>query len=204
MQDFQKVRFITINYSNLQGLRAIPISLLLLLIVLWVNLQKGPARDFTVPILIGLSAAILYWWIDRYYKSHYGRVERTTRQQRFEYALGVLGGLSGLVAVIIDFTYKLPVSMVGFVFTAAILVEFLRTFRFSKSVYYFWQAVVSFTILLAVNFLPLLGWKNWGQVLGMRDNFLAVLVVTSLVILIAGLCGHVFFIIQFQSKKSSQ
>ena len=157
MQDIQKIRFLTLNYSKLQGLKGFPIGLLLLLTVLWENVQHGPARNITLPLLFTLGSAILYWWIDRYYKIHYGRVESTSSQKRVDYFTAMLGGIAGLVAFYIDTSAHLPVSMVGLVFAAAILFEYLRICRLGKNAYSLWQMVISFTIVLGANLLPLLG-----------------------------------------------
>jgi len=201
MQDDQRVWFITFNYSNLQGLKAVPLGLLLLVVVYWANSQHGPASNLTLPILVSLGAAILYWWVDRYYKTHYGRVERTSKQARTEVIIGILGGIVGLAAVYVDLTHPYPVSMVGFVFALAFVVEYRRIHRQRKVAYLLWQMVIGFVIVLGVNLLPLFGLDGWWQALGLRSHFLAVLVVTSLVMVITGLCGHVFFARQFPRSE---
>jgi hypothetical protein len=201
MQDIQKVRFLTLNYSKLQGLKGFPLGLLLLLNVLWVNNQRGLARNITLPLLFAMVSGVLYWWIDRYYKIRYGRVESTSRQKRLDYFVAVLGGIAGLAAFIIDISYHLPVSMVGLVFAAAILVEYLRISRLGKSTYFLWQMVISFGIILGANLLPLFGLHGLWQVIGLRSHFLAVLMITSIVLLATSLWGHVYFTHQFPSKK---
>ena len=40
MPTLEKIRFLTVNYSRLQGLKAFPSGLLLFLVVLWANGQK--------------------------------------------------------------------------------------------------------------------------------------------------------------------
>jgi hypothetical protein len=201
MQDIQKIRFLTINYSRLQGLKGVPLGLLLLLTVLWANIQHGPARNFTPPILFALGAAVLYWWIDRYYRIRYGNVESTHQQKREDYLIAVLGGIVGLAAVYIDLTHRLVISMVGLVFAAAVLFEYMRIFRLGKNAYFLWQFVISIAIILGANLLPLFDLKGLWQGIGLRSHLFAVLVVTSIVMLVAGVCGHIYFIRQFPPKE---
>jgi hypothetical protein len=201
MQDVQKIRFLTLNYSKLQGLKSFPIGLLLLVTVLWANVQHGPARNLILPLLFGIGAAILYWWIDRYYKIRYGRVETTTRQKRMDFFTGVLGGIAALTAFYIDTTYHLLVSMVGLVFVVVILVEYLRIRRLVKSAYSLWQMIISFGIVLGASLLPLFGLKNIWQEVGLRSHLFIVLVITSIVLMVMSLVGHIYFTRQFPSEK---
>jgi hypothetical protein len=76
MPDLEKIRFLTVNYSRLQGLKAVPLGLLLFLTVLWTNARYGPAKDLTLPLLMLMGGMLLYAVIDRYYKKTYGRVEQ--------------------------------------------------------------------------------------------------------------------------------
>ncbi len=201
MEDVKKIRFLTLNYSKLQGLKSFPIGLLLLVTVLWANVQHGPARNLTLPLLFGIGAAILYWWIDRYYKIRYGRVDSTSRQKRVDFFTAVLGGIAGLAAFITDTTYHLPVSMVGLVFVVAILVEYLRIRRLVKSAYSLWQMIISMSIVLGASLLPLFGLKNVWQGIGLRSHLFVVLVVTSIVLMVMSLVGHIYFTRQFPSKE---
>jgi hypothetical protein len=201
MQDIQKIRFLTLNYSKLQGLKGFPIGLLLLLTVLWANVQHGPARNLTLPLLFMLGSAILYWWIDRYYKMSYGRVESTTAQKRMDYFAGVIGGIAALAAFVIDTTDHLPVSLVGLVFVVVILVEYLRIRRLVKSAYSLWQMIISISIVLGASLLPLFGLKDLWQGIGLRSHLFVVLVITSIVLMVMSLVGHIYFTRQFPSEK---
>jgi hypothetical protein len=61
--------------------------------------------------------------------------------------------------------------------------------------------VIGFVIVLGVNLLPIFGLDGWWQVLGLRSHLLAVLVVTSLVMVITGVCGHIYFTRQFPRSE---
>jgi hypothetical protein len=201
MQDVQKIRFLTLNYSKLQGLKSFPIGLLLLVTVLWANVQRGQARNITLPLLFVIGTSLLYWWIDRYYKIRYGRVESTSRQKRVDYFTGVLGGIAALAAFVMDTTYRLPVSMVGLVFVGVILVEYLRIRHLANSAYSLWQMIISFSIVLGASLLPLFGLKNIWQAVGLRSHLYIVLVITSIVLMVMSLAGHIYFTRQFTSTK---
>jgi hypothetical protein len=201
MEDLQKIRFLTVNHSKLQGLKSIPVSLLLLATVLWANFRQGPSSNLTLPLSFALVSAILYWWINRFYKLRYGQVERTAGQKRWDFITGILAGIAGLGAFMIDTAYTIPVSMVGFVFAAAILFEYLYTFHSGSSPYYFWQMLIGFTVIVIFNLLPLFGLAAWWQWFGLRSHFVGVLAVTGVVLLAAGLAGHIHFIRQFPSRR---
>ncbi len=209
MQNLEKLRLLTINYSKLQGLRAVPLGALLLLVVLWANLRPIHLSGLTaivywaILILIAGGAALAYGWIDRYYTVHYGKVEPTGRQKRVEYTIGVVGGLVALPAVIIDLWYPMPVILVGFVFAAAVLFEFLRTYRVTLNRYYLWQSLGSLVIILGVDLLPVFGWVQWGKALGLHNNLFALLVVVSLVMLVSGTLGHIIFARQLPTIEES-
>jgi uncharacterized membrane protein len=202
MQDLLKIRFLTINFSNLQGLKAVPLGLLLLAVVLWANSLSYPARNFLVPVTAALGAVALYALIERYYRRHYGKVERTARQIRLEVIIGIIGGILGLAAVLVDLTRSLSVSLVGLVFALAFPAEYLRIFRLEKAPYYLWQTSAGFIIVLGATLLPVFGLSGWWQELGLRSNLMAVLVVTSIVMVISGLCGHAYFTRQFPPKEA--
>ncbi len=192
MRSIHKTRFIAANYSNLQGLKAVPIGLLLLLVVLWANTQTGPASDLSLPLLLALGAAALLWAIGRYYRARFGRVEHTPRQKRFELILGVLGSALGLGAFILDTTLRLPFSLIGLAFAAAVVAEYLRMQWYAPGRYLLPLSLASFAVLLVVSILPLLGAGAWWLRLGLRVQLYGVLVVAGAVVALNGLVGHAY------------
>ena len=118
-----------------------------------------------------------------------------------DYFTAVAGGIAGLAAFVIDTTDQFPVSMVGLVFVVAIVVEYLRIRRLVKSAYSLWQMIISFSIVLAASLLPLFGLKNVWQAIGLRSHLFVVLVITSIVLMIMSLFGHIYFTRQFPSKE---
>lgn len=201
MQNIHKTRFLAANYSNLQGLKSIPLGLLLLIVVIWANMQKGSASNLTLPILLSIAMIVLFIGIQRYYLTRFGRIDRTPNQKRMEVILGVLGGIIGLAAFALDTRFDLPVSTVGLVFAGAIVAEYLRMQWYAPGNYLLPLSAASFVIMLVVSILPLLGLSNWWQLLGLRTQLLGVLFVAGLVIVINSLIGHWFFVQQLPGKE---
>lgn len=201
MQNIHKTRFLAANYSNLQGLKSIPLGLFLPIVVIWANMQKGSASNLTLPILLSIAMIVLFIGIQRYYLTRFGRIDRTPNQKRMEVILGVLGGIIGLAAFALDTRFDLPVSTVGLVFAGAIVAEYLRMQWYAPGNYLLPLSAASFVIMLVVSILPLLGLSNWWQLLGLRTQLLGVLFVAGLVIVINGLIGHWFFVQQLPSKE---
>lgn len=201
MQNIHKTRFLAANYSNLQGLKSIPLGLFLPIVVIWANMQKGSASNLTLPILFSIAMIVLFIGIQRYYLTRFGRIDRTPNQKRMEVILGVLGGIIGLAAFALDTRFDLPVSTVGLVFAGAIVAEYLRMQWYAPGNYLLPLSAASFVIMLVVSILPLLGLSNWWQLLGLRTQLLGVLFVAGLVIVINGLIGHWFFVQQLPGKE---
>lgn len=201
MQNIHKTRFLAANYSNLQGLKSIPLGLFLPIVVIWANMQKGSASNLTLPILLSIAMIVLFIGIQRYYLTRFGRIDRTPNQKRMEVILGVLGGIIGLAAFALDTRFDLPVSTVGLVFAGAIVAEYLRMQWYAPGNYLLPLSAASFVIMLVVSILPLLGLSNWWQLLGLRTQLLGVLFVAGLVIVINSLIGHWFFVQQLPGKE---
>lgn len=194
MQNLEKTRFIAANYSNLQGLRGVPIGLLLITVVLWANQQHGRAADMSLPILFGLVTIGVTFLIYRYYKSRYGKVERTPKQKWVAFLLSAAAGAAALGAFMGDTYLHLPLSLVGLVFAAGMVADYLRMRWLAPGRYLFPAMLACFAIMLAVSILPLLGAGEWWKLLGLRVQIFGVLVVVGAVIVVYGLFGHWYFV----------
>lgn len=202
MRNARDIQFLTLRYSRSQGLKGFPVGLLLLAIVLWVNYTSGPSRNLILPISFGLAAAGLYWLLNRYYRTRYGRVEGTFEQKRVDYLSAGLAGLAGLAAFLIDITYNLPVNAVGLIFAAGCILEYVRLYRLGNSSYFLWQSIISFILIFAVSILPLfVADKIWLH-FGLRSHLLLVLLVTSVILLLGSVGEHLNFVRQFPAKEA--
>lgn len=191
MNSLQQVRFIATNFYNLQGLRAIPLGALLVLVCVWANAQHGPASDLTLPIIAFFVAAAILFAIDRYYLHTFGRVQRTVESRRLEWLISVLGGILALSAFILDTRFDLPFSLLGLVFSAGLLADYIRITWLVKGRFLIYYPIGA-VIMAVVSLLPLLGAEDWWLAFGIRDQLVAIAIVIGIFTVIAGMWGHIF------------
>jgi hypothetical protein len=204
MKNLSEIRFVATNFSNLQGLRAVPLSLLLVIICLWANGLHGPARDFLVPILGLASSLILFVATDRYYLHSFGRVQRTPESRRLEWLTSIVGGILALGAFWVEISFVLPFSLLGIVFAVCLLVDYIRITWLVKGRFLIYYPIGA--ILLAmVSILPLLGVSHWWQVFGLRSQLLGMSIAFGVFMTIAGIWGHIFLVTTLPSQvKNNQ
>ncbi|RPI88007.1 MAG: hypothetical protein EHM41_02895 [Chloroflexi bacterium] len=193
MQNVKNIRFVATNFYNLQGLRAVPLGFLLLLVSLWANTLHGPARNFLVPTLGLASALVVLFVIDRYYSHTFGRVERTPESRRFEWLFSVVGGILALGAFLLDVSYKLPVSMLGLVFSAGLLADYIRITWLVKGHFLLYYPLGAI-LMAGVSVLPALGVSNWWYVFGIANQLIGITTVIAIFTMIAGIWGHIFLV----------
>ncbi len=191
MMDKKQIQSFTSNFPNLQGLKSVPISLLLLMIVVWANQQSGPARDLTLPILITLSMLLFYWFVDRYYKLSYGTIQQTGQKKAREILLSTAAGILALVCFFLDTTRELPISLLGVLWAGLFLFDGYRIARSmpGKTFQFFWFFA---TILLVASLLPVFGAADWWLGFGIHDQLSAVLIISSILMFISGILWHAF------------
>jgi hypothetical protein len=191
----EKIRFLTVNYSRLQGLKAVPSGLLLFLVVLWTNGQKGPARDLALPILWLLIGIVLYAVIDWYYRRTYGRVEPTRRALWADAILSTVFSLVALAAFAIDVELGMPVSIFALVFAAGLLSDYFRMLRLAgvKSPAIFPAGLLCIIEMALSAFLPLLGEPAFAAI-GFRSPLFLVYAVDGLITVVYGVAGHLYLI----------
>ncbi|MGF1473545.1 MAG: hypothetical protein ACFB50_17630 [Rubrobacteraceae bacterium] len=86
IRDLERVRYVTENYEDLQGLRRVPIGLLALGIYTFVVFTGFEIRTkfvadivVTLAVFAGVVLLIAYFGIRRYYENRYGRVRVVPR-----------------------------------------------------------------------------------------------------------------------------
>ncbi len=199
MKDLKEIRFVATNFSNLQGLRAIPLSLLLVVICYWANGIHGPARDFLVPVMGVAGSLLLVLIIDRYYLHTFGRVERTPESRRLEWLVSAIGGILALAAFWMDVSIKLPVSLVGLTMAVSLLADYIRITWLVKGRFLFYYPIGAILLAL-VSVLPLLGVSGWWQAFGLRSQLLGICVAFGVYATFAGIWGHIFLVRTFPSR----
>jgi hypothetical protein len=191
MKSITQIKFLSENYSTLQGLRSVPVGACLLSVSLWANSIHGPARDITLPITFALGSALLLLIIDRYYKRTFGEVKRTLAKRRVEWIVTAAGVILVLFAFWADNISKLPISFTGLVFAAMFLlgngeqISPLNNFSITK---------LSLSIgMLLLSILPILG-LNWWNMVGIKSFLLAVTTLVGVFMIAEGFIWHIFLL----------
>jgi hypothetical protein len=200
MQNMEKMRFVAANYSTLQGLKGVPLGLMLITVILWANQLHGRATDLTLPILFGVVTIGATLWIYRYYQTHYGKVEPTLKQKRLVYLLSVIIGIVALGAFLGDIYLHLPLSLIGLVFAAQVVVEYVRMQSAAPGRFLLPAMLACFLSILAVSMLPLLGAGEWWKLFGFRVQMYGVCVVVGAVLVVFGLFEHWYLIRQLPGE----
>ena len=190
MNSIQQTRFFAQNYPHLQGLRAVPTGLLLLAITLWANLQHGPSRDLTIPILVALGCLVFYILIDQYYYRLYGRVKRAVSHA--ELFLQAACSILALAAFIVDTRDIIKISLLGLVFAVVFAGTGFVYWRPAKVLFAINLVLAAVMGLLSV--LPLAGFQDWWTLLGLKGSLLAFTFLFGIFGMIGGVILHIYFI----------
>ena len=202
MVDIKQIRFVATNYTNLQGLRAVPLGLCLLLVCLWANGVAYPVRDFLVPAVSMIVSGVLLFAIDRYYLHAFGRVQRTPESRRMEWIIGAVGGILALGAFWLDTTVKLPVSLLGLVFAAGLLADYIRMTWLVKGrslLYYPLGAILMTGVSLLPLFVP-----DWWHALGIRSQMIGIAMMIGIFCMLAGVWGHIYLVRTLPTLSSGE
>lgn len=199
MQNLKEIRFVATNFSNLQGLRAVPLGLCLVLVCFWANGLQYPVRDFFVPVVGMVGSLMLLFAIDRYYLHAFGRVQRTPESLRLEWLISAVGGILALGAFWLDISVKLPVSLLGLVCAAGTLVDYIRITWLVKWRFLLYYPLVA-VLMAGVSVLPLLGVSNWWKACGLETQMLGIAMAIGIFMIITGIWGHIFLVHTLQSR----
>jgi hypothetical protein len=195
MPDLEKIRFLTVNYSRLQGLKAVPWGLLLFLTVLWVNAQTDRPGNFALPIMAFLASVVLYILIDRYYRKTYGSVEPAGHAYGVEWILAAGFAILAVGAFIVDMRQWIPVSVFALIFALGLLMDFIRMIRLAgtRTAVLFPAGWLCIALMAASAFLPLLGESALGA-LGLRSTILLVYAADGVITMVYGAAGHYYLV----------
>ena len=192
MQDrYTQIHFIAANYSRLQGLREVPVGMLVVFVSVWAMYNHGPTADLTAPFLALLGAILLYWLAGRYYDRAFGRVKQTRHQRNREIISSIAFSVLALLAFWLDTAIQIPFCALGLVFSAALYENFWRATESvrKKAIVLFPENFAAATLILIVSILPIFG-LNWWEAFGMKSQVVNVLMVIGIVIIFAGIWGH--------------
>lgn len=189
---YTQIRFITANYSRLQGLRAIPTGILAVFVSVWSLYNHGPTARLSQPILVAILAALLYWLTDRYYNQAFGQVKQTPRQRKQEIILSVSCSVLALLAFMLDTTELLPISTLGLVLATSFLEYFSRVNKseWKKIPMFFPENIVAAILIIIISLLPLFDISLWN-ILGIKSQIVGIFMIFGIVIILTGIWGHI-------------
>lgn len=199
MNTVKQVRFVATNFYNLQGLRAVPLGLCLVLICFWANSLHEQARNFLVPVSSLIGALIILFAVDRYYLHTFGQVQRTPESLRLEWLFSIIGGILALGAFLLDVLFKLPVSTLGLVFAASLLADYIRITWLVKGRFLLYYPLGAI-LMAVVSILQLLGVSHWWQTIGLKSHLLGIAMAVGLFTVFAGIWGHIFLVHTLPSR----
>lgn len=190
-ENLNQIRHIAANYSRLQGLRSVPVGMLVFAAGIWVSLPVGQDGDLAAPLVMIAITALAYFLVDRYYARTFGQVYPTGKERNREIFFSVLGGVLGFLAFLFDTAKILPVSFFGLAFAAAMFFEYSRSFgRLSfRSIP---EAFIAPILVGVAALLPALG-IFWWQPLGFQFSLAGMLVLVGVLMTISGIIGHLRF-----------
>lgn len=190
MNSVKRTRFFAQNYHQLQGLRAVPLGLCLLIVTLWANTQNGPASDLTFPLTASLFCLVLYILIDQYYNRVYGKIKLETSHA--EWLLLAIAAILALAAFVIDTSNKTNFSFLSLVFAAV----------FAFSGFWYWRSsrlllitsLIFALIFTGLGILSLTGVENWWSFVGLNYSLLALTSLYGIFCVLAGIISHIYFV----------
>jgi hypothetical protein len=205
MKDIKEIRFVTTNYYNLQGLRMIPLGLLLIYVGFWANSIKYPVAltDLGILILVMALMILIAFAIDRYYKNKFGAVKRTPESMKLETQVSTAGAFLALVAFWLDVSFKLPLSLIGIVAGLGLLADYLRITWLVKGRFLIYYPIGAIVIML-ISLLPSFGLPGWWHAIGVHAQMFVIVFALGLFTVIAGVWGHIFLVRTLSTKKEEK
>jgi hypothetical protein len=202
VKNIKEIRFIATNYYNLQGLRLIPIGLLLMYVCYWANTAHFPVEPKGFYNLIGVVLIILLaaFGIDFYYKKAFGVVKQAPESRKLETQLWTIGAFMAAAAFWLDVSFKLPLSLVGLVAGLALLADYVRMTWLVKGHFLIYYPIGALLLILC-SLLPLLGLADWWHAVGLRAQMFGIAFLLGLFTLFAGILSHIFLAKILQVKQ---
>lgn len=124
MNDLARIRFVAGQFYYLQGLRLVPFGLWTVAFAAGWFGRQGDCT-FSLPTLI--LVIILYKLVGVYYDRHFGRVERSLADRRLDWISLAVAIPAIWLAVWIDATGRLPISLLALALAGFLLVVHLRS-----------------------------------------------------------------------------
>jgi DNA-binding transcriptional ArsR family regulator len=191
MINLNQVHSLTTNFSSYQGLKGIPLGLLLMILSLWASAQAGPGPALYFPVGISIVFVYLYWIVNRFYARVYGVVVPDNNQKIISRVREISLGIGALLAFWVDVSFSPAFSTLGLVFASALLVDYSRVAGKSGDRLLLFYPIAALLITI-LSLIPVLN-VNWWEPLGIKALLLAVCATAGLLFIILGVITHISF-----------
>ncbi|HSR49339.1 MAG TPA: hypothetical protein VLV83_00845 [Acidobacteriota bacterium] len=152
--DIERLRFVTENYTQIQGLRLVPFGLFFLA----KGLGGEAFTDKWVLFPSLLAAFLLFFLIGRYYESRFGRVRRKTSCLVKDALAAGLTLILITAGVQLENSYDLPFNLVALVVGG--LFFYIHLHSVGRRSHYGWLAL----LFVLLGLLPATGWVTAEQI----------------------------------------
>ena len=191
MPDLNRIRFVTGNYSLLQGLGTVALGIFAMFAAAeaagWLPFWQMMVIVLPLFILSGIA-------IDRYYRGKYGRVTPPERAKRF--MQGALAGIGYAVFMNVDQHFSSPILVLPIYIAALLFTRYWKDRNFYRHYLVGAAAVIVADVARTVAAPdPQSLWSN--------SEFFSY-VILSPVLIVLGLIDHYFLVRTFQSRPEAE
>lgn len=189
MQDLKMIRFVTGNFSQLQGLRMVPVGLMVLLVSFWANTLGSHKGSLLVPLVLFGASILAYLLVDRYYSRTYGRVRQDRKLWRKDMFLGLAGAILALVAFWVEVIFRFQYSLVGLAVVAGLIADYFRA-NWRLGWRELWYYPVMAVVMLVLSLAPLIAGAEFWPSIGVKMPVYGILMAAGIMIVLIGFWSH--------------
>jgi hypothetical protein len=189
MHKLDHVQSLTTNFSFFQGLKGIPLGLLLMVLSVWASAQTGPGPALLFPIGSVVVLLGLYWIVCQFYQRVFGIVVQAKRRKTASYFREGFMGVAALVAFWIDTSLSISISVLGLIFAGAMLVDYGRVpEKTGNRLLWFYPA--SALLMLVLSLIPCFD-LYWWETLGFKALMYGITTAAGMLFIILGVVAHI-------------
>jgi hypothetical protein len=189
MQKQSHVRSLTTNFSFFQGLKGIPLGLLLMVLSIWASAQTAPGPALFFPIGSVVVLLGLYWIVYRFYQQVFGVVVQAKRRKTASTIREGLIGAAALAAFWIDTSLSISISVLGLIFAGAMLVDYGRVpGKTGNRLLWFYPAGA--LLMLSLSLIPFFN-LTWWETLGFKALLYGITAAAGMLFIILGVATHI-------------
>lgn len=191
MDNLKQIHALTENFSSFQGLKGIPLGLLLMVLSIWASAQTGPGPALYFPVGISVVLIYLYWSVTRFYAQVFGTVVPNHRQKLVNSSVEIGIAAVALLSFWADTSFSHAFSTLGLVFAIAMLVDYRRVAGRSKDTFLLFYPAAAL-LMVSLSIAPLFD-LNWWEPLGIKALLLGICAAAGMCFIILGVITHISF-----------